>query len=69
MACQNWISVLAEAGPGARAIMARRAKAPVMDVQTVVGPGMVVLLVGIGSTAIPTPVMLPEACLEGAAGS
>src|SRR5712691_3312906 len=69
MACQNWISVLAEAGAGAKATMARRAKAPVIDGQTVVGRGMAVLLVGIGSKALLTPVILPSSCLEGVASS
>src|SRR6266498_1659239 len=69
MACQNWISVLAEAGAGARATMARRAKAPVIDGQTVVERGMAVLLVRNGATALPTRVMLPPSGLEGVAGS
>src|SRR6266852_7113582 len=66
MACQNWISVLAEAGDGARATMAEKATARVIDRQTVVVRGMAVLLVGNGSK---TPVMLPESCLAGVAGS
>src|ERR1700730_16394821 len=69
MACQNWISVLAEAGVGARATMAERATAPVIDRQTVVVRGMAVLLMGIESKALPTPVMLPAPCLAGVAGS
>src|SRR5207244_10432025 len=66
MACQNWISVLAEAGDGARATRAERATAPVIDRQTVVVRGMAVLLVANGSE---TPVMLPELFLAGVAGS
>src|SRR6266568_2697807 len=57
MACQNWISVLAEAGDGARATRTERATAPVIDRQIVVVRGMAVLLVGNGSE---TPVMLPS---------
>src|SRR6266850_6062699 len=66
MACQNWISVLAEAGEGPRVIMVERATTPVIDRQTVVVRGMAILLVGNGSKA---PVMLPDSCLAGVAGS
>src|SRR2546426_9594260 len=69
MACQNWISVLAEAGIGASASAATRATTQVIDRQTVVVRGMAVLLGGNESKAIPTPVMLPETCLAGVAGS
>src|SRR5262245_28517600 len=66
MACQNWISVLAAAGAGARATTAESAAARVIDRQrVVVVRGMAVLLVGNGSEP---PVMLPESCLAGVAG-
>jgi hypothetical protein len=69
MACQNWISVLAEAEAGARAITAHRAQAHVAERKRVVVRGMAVLLVTNGSIGMPTPVTLPEACVDRVAGS
>src|SRR5438132_10951541 len=57
MACQNWISVLAEAGDGARATRIERATAAVIDRQPISVRGMAVLLAGNGSEA---PVRPPE---------
>src|SRR5947208_15976536 len=57
MACQNWISVLAEAGDGARATRTERATAPVIDRQPIAVRGVAVLRVGKGSGA---PVLRPE---------
>src|SRR2546425_12436474 len=66
MACQNWISVLAEAGDGPRATRTQRATAPVIDRQVVAMRGMAVLLVG--NTA-ETPGMVPSPRLAGGSSS
>src|SRR5438034_5587630 len=69
MACQNWISVLAEAGAGANAIAAHRAQAHAAERERVVVRDMVGLLVRGRSMGRAAPVMLPAACVDRIAGS
>src|ERR1700675_2861971 len=64
IACQKWISVLAEAGEGARAVAAHRAQAHAAERKRVVVLDMAVLLVRGKSMEKPTPVTLPETCVD-----
>src|SRR5713101_3142145 len=68
MACQNWISVLADAGVGANAATASSAQVQTANRRTIVR-GMAYLLVTDGSIGRPPPVMLREACVDDVAGS
>src|SRR5262245_30207188 len=68
MACQNWISVLADAGAGARAATESRAQAQTADRRTIVVRRMRFLLVTDGSIGLPPPMMLPVACVDCVAG-
>src|SRR6266481_2998631 len=69
MACQNWISVLAEAGAGARAATKSRAQAQTADRRTIVVRRIAFLLVTYGSPGLAPPMMLPMACVDCVAGS
>src|SRR5262249_19942074 len=69
MACQKWISVLAEAGAGARAATKSRAQAQAANRRTMVVRRMAFLLVTGGSIGLLPPAMLPEARVDCVAGS
>src|SRR5215475_3157411 len=60
MACQNWISVLASAGAGAKARTTSRAPAQAAERSRVMGLGMEVLLVVMESMEWSALVTLPE---------